>query len=182
MAADADRIVEQTIAAFGRIDVLVNNAGIVRDGLLMRMSEADWDAVLTTNLKGAFLCTKATVRHLIRQRSGRIVNIASISGIIGNYGQANYASAKAAMIALTKTTAREVASRGVTVNAVAPGMISTDITQGMPEKARDAIVAQIPLGRMGTPEDVAAVVGFLVSDAASYITGAVFQVDGGLVM
>jgi 3-oxoacyl-[acyl-carrier protein] reductase len=181
-SGEADRIVEETLAAFGRIDVLVNNAGIIRDGLLMRMPEADWDAVLTTNLKGAFLCTKAVIRHMIRQRSGRIVNVSSVSGIVGNAGQANYSSAKAALIALTKSTAREVASRGITVNAVAPGMIATDITQGMNDKAREFIITRIPLGRMGTPEDVAAVVGFLVSDAASYVTGAVYQVDGGLVM
>jgi 3-oxoacyl-[acyl-carrier protein] reductase len=180
--SDAERVVEESIAAFGRVDVLVNNAGIIRDGLLMRMSESDWDSVLTTNLKGAFLCTKAVIRHMIRQRWGRIVNVSSVSGIAGNAGQANYSSAKAGLIALTKTTAREVASRGITVNAVAPGMITTDITQGMNDKAREFILGQIPLGRMGTPEDVAGVVGFLVSDAASYVTGAVYQVDGGLVM
>ena len=182
VAVDAERLVAQVIAAWGRLDIVVNNAGIIRDSLLLRMGEDDWDAVLTTNLKGAFLVTKAALRPMLRQRSGRIVNVSSVSGIRGNPGQANYASAKAALIAFTKTVAREASSRNITVNAVAPGMIETDITSGMPEKAREAIVAQIPLGRMGTPEDVAEVVAFLASDAAAYITGAVVQVDGGLAM
>ena len=164
------------------VDVLVNNAGIIRDTLLLRMSEEDWDAVLTTNLKGAFLCTKAALRPMLKQRWGRIVSISSISGLRGNPGQANYSSAKAALVAFTKTVAREVASRNVTVNAVAPGMIATDITTSMPEKAREAIVGQIPLGRMGTPEEVAELVAFLASDAAAYITGTVIQIDGGLAM
>ena len=182
LAGDAERLVAQVIAAWGRLDIVVNNAGIIRDSLLLRMGEDDWDAVLTTNLKGAFLVTKAALRQMLRQRSGRIVNVSSVSGIRGNPGQANYASAKAALIAFTKTVAREASSRNVTANAVAPGMIETDITSGMPEKAREAIVAQIPLGRMGTPDDVAEVVAFLASDAAAYITGAVIQVDGGLAM
>ncbi len=181
-AATAEAIVGQVLEAWGRLDILVNNAGIIRDTLLLRMGEADWDAVLDTNLKGAFLCTKAALRPMLRQRWGRIVNISSVSGLRGNPGQANYSAAKAALIALTKTTARESASRNVTANAVAPGMILTDITAAMPEKAREAIVGQIPLGRMGTPEDVAEVVAFLASDAAAYVTGAVVQVDGGLAM
>ncbi len=183
--ADPDGVeglVAEVTERLGRIDVLVNNAGIIRDTLLLRMSEADWDAVLDTNLKGAFLCTKPALRAMLRQRSGRIVNVSSVSGIRGNPGQANYSAAKAALIAFTKTVAREAASRGITVNAIAPGMIETDITLGMPDKAREAVVAAIPLGRMGKPEDVAEMVAFLASDAASYITGAVLQVDGGLAM
>jgi len=181
-AAAVEGMVGQVLATWGRLDVLVNNAGIIRDTLLLRMSEEDWDAVLTTNLKGAFLCTKAALRPMLKQRWGRIVSISSISGLRGNPGQANYSSAKAALVAFTKTVAREVASRNVTVNAVAPGMIATDITTSMPEKAREAIVGQIPLGRMGTPEEVAELVAFLASDAAAYITGTVIQIDGGLAM
>lgn len=181
-SADVERIFAKLIGEWGKIDLLVNNAGIIRDTLLLRMSEADWDAVLTTNLKGAFLCTKAALRPMIRARSGRIVNMSSISGIMGNPGQANYSAAKAGLIALTKTTAKEVAARNITVNAVAPGIIDTDITRGMPEKAREAMMAMIPLGRAGTPEEVSEVVAFLASDAASYITGSVIQIDGGLAM
>lgn len=175
-------MVENLLDQWGRIDVLVNNAGIVRDTLLLRMSEDDWDSVLTTNLRSAFLCTRAVLRPMIRQRSGRIVNLASISGIRGNAGQANYASSKAALIGFTKSVAREVASRGVTVNAVAPGLIETDITAHMPAKAREELIQQIPLGRMGTPDEVAEVVAFLASEKASYITGQAIIIDGGLAM
>jgi len=167
---------------WGRIDVLVNNAGIVRDTLLLRMSEDDWDAVLATNLRSAFLCTRAALRPMLRQKSGRIVNLASISGIRGNAGQANYAASKAALIGFTKSTAREVASRGITVNAVAPGLIETDITTEMPAKAREALIGQIPLGRMGTTDEVAEVVAFLSSPLAGYITGQALVIDGGLAM
>ena len=162
--------------------MLVNNAGIVRDTLLLRMSEEDWDAVLETNVRSAFLCTRAALRPMLRQRSGRIINLASISGIRGNAGQANYAASKAALIGFTKSVAREAASRGVTVNAVAPGLIDTDITNTMPEKAREAIIEQIPLGRMGTVEEVAALVAFLASPEAGYVTGQAIVMDGGLAM
>ena len=167
---------------WGRIDVLVNNAGIVRDTLLLRMSEDDWDQVIDTNLRSAFLCTRAALRPMLRQRSGRIINISSISGVRGNAGQANYAASKAALIGFTKTIAREAASRGVTVNAVAPGLIETDITTTMPEKARQAIIEQIPLGRMGTVDEVASLVIFLASPAAAYLTGQAIVLDGGLAM
>jgi 3-oxoacyl-[acyl-carrier protein] reductase len=170
------------LAHWERIDVLINNAGIVRDTLMLRMSDDDWDQVLDTNLRSAFLCTRAALRPMLRQRSGRIINVASISGIRGNAGQANYAASKAGLIGLTKTVAREVASRGITVNAVAPGLIETDITTAMPEKAREALIEQIPLGRMGTPDEVAAVVEFLASANAGYLTGQAIVLDGGLAM
>ena len=181
-AGDVERLVQRTLDAFKRIDILVNNAGVTRDMLLMRMTEADWDAVIDTNLKSAFLLTKAVMRPMLRQRSGRIVNITSISGVIGNSGQANYSASKAGLIGLTRSTAREVASRGITCNAVAAGVIDTEIWQGVPQAAIDALMQMVPLGRKGTPEDVAEAVAFLTSDAAAYITGQVLNVDGGLVM
>ena len=180
--AAVQEMVQKTTDAFGRIDILVNNAGITRDGLLARMKEEDWDAVLSTNLKGVFLTTKAVAKVMMKQRAGRIVNMASVVGITGNAGQANYAAAKAGVIGFTKTIAKELASRGVTANAVAPGFIATDMTAVLSDKAKEAALAGIPLGRMGTPEDVSAAVLFLVSDQASYITGQVLNVDGGMVM
>jgi 3-oxoacyl-[acyl-carrier protein] reductase len=177
-----NKLVEQAISSFGHIDILVNNAGITRDGLLMRMSEADWDLVLTVNLKGAFICTQAVIRHMLRQRWGRIVNIASVVGVIGNAGQANYAASKAGLIGLTKTTAREVASRGITVNAVAPGFIDTGMTQKLSENVKQEFLKQIPVGYLGLPKDVAYAVAFLVSEEAHYITGQVLNVNGGLAM
>jgi 3-oxoacyl-[acyl-carrier protein] reductase len=180
--ADVDRLVQATLEKFQRIDVLVNNAGITRDTLLMRMSEEDWDTVITTNLKSAFLVTKAALRPMLRQRAGRIVNITSISGVIGNPGQANYSASKAGMVGLTRSTAREVASRNITCNAVAAGVIDTEIWQGVPDAAIAALMQIVPAGRKGTPEDVAAAVAFLASDAAAYITGQVLNVDGGMVM
>ncbi|MBQ4421563.1 MAG: 3-oxoacyl-[Schwartzia sp.] len=175
-------MVQKTADAFGRIDILVNNAGITRDGLLARMKEEEWDAVLSTNLKGVFLTTKAVAKLMMKQRAGRIVNMASVVGVSGNAGQANYSAAKAGVIGFTKTIARELASRGVTANAVAPGFIATDMTSVLSDKAKEAALTGIPLGRMGTPEDVAAAVLFLVSDQSSYITGQVLHVDGGMVM
>jgi 3-oxoacyl-[acyl-carrier protein] reductase len=167
---------------FGRIDVVVNNAGITRDGLLIRMKDDDWDRVLDTNLRGAFLLTRAAAKVMVRQKRGRLVNIASTAGAMGNAGQANYSAAKAGMIGLTKATARELAHWSITVNAVAPGLIETDMTATLPAQAREALLAQIPLGRPGTPRDVAEVVGFLAGDEAAYITGQVFHVNGGLYM
>jgi 3-oxoacyl-[acyl-carrier protein] reductase len=181
-APDVERLVKAAVDAFGRIDVLVNNAGITRDTLIMRMSEDDWDAVLDTNLKSAFLMTKATLRPMLRQRSGRIVNITSISGVIGNAGQANYSASKAGLVGLTRSTAREVASRNITCNAVAAGIIDTEIWRGVPAAAIDSMLQNVPAGRKGTPEDIAEAVAFLASEAASYITGQVLNVDGGLVM
>jgi 3-oxoacyl-[acyl-carrier protein] reductase len=179
---EVTKLVEQTLSSFGHIDILVNNAGITRDGLLLRMSEADWDLVLTINLKGAFICTQAVLRHMIRQRWGRIVNIASVVGLTGNAGQANYAASKAGLIGLAKTTAREVASRGITVNAVAPGFIDTGMTQKLSENVKQEVLKQIPLGYFGLPKDVAYAVAFLVSEEAHYITGQVINVNGGLAM
>ena len=181
-AAQVDAMVKSVTEAFGTIDILVNNAGITRDGLLMRMKEEDFDAVLDTNLKGIFHVTKAVSKLMMKKRAGRIVNMASVVGIMGNAGQTNYAAAKAGVIGFTKSAAREFAARGITVNAVAPGFIATDMTAAMPEKAKEATLAAIPLRRMGEPEDVANAVAFLVSDQASYITGQVVKVDGGMVM
>jgi 3-oxoacyl-[acyl-carrier protein] reductase len=181
-ADDVASLIEGAIAAFGKLDVLVNNAGITRDTLLMRMSEDDWDAVLTTNLKGAFLCSKAAIRPMIRQRSGAIVNLTSVIGLVGNAGQANYAAAKAGLVGFTKSLAREVGSRGITVNAVAPGFIETRLTDVLSDEIKEQSIKQIPLGRFGTPEDVAGAVAFLVSPAARYITGHTLSVDGGLFM
>ncbi|UCC60091.1 MAG: 3-oxoacyl-[acyl-carrier-protein] reductase [Dehalococcoidia bacterium] len=175
-------LIDQTAGAFGQIDILVNNAGITRDTLLMRMSGEDWDQVLLTNLKGAFLCTQAVVRHMLKQRWGRIINIASIVGLIGNAGQANYAAAKAGLIGLTKTTAREVASRGVTANVIAPGFIDTEMTRKLSDNAKQDFLRQIPLGYAGSPSDIAHAAAFLASEEARYITGHVLTVDGGMVM
>ncbi|NIO05101.1 MAG: 3-oxoacyl-[acyl-carrier-protein] reductase [Proteobacteria bacterium] len=179
---DGEKMVRETVEALGRIDILINNAGITRDGLMLRMSEEDWDLVLDVNLKGAFNCTKAAIRHMVRQRSGKIVNIASVVGLMGNAGQANYAASKAGLIGFTKTVAREFASRGITVNAVAPGYIDTPMTQGLPENVKEELKKLIPLDRLGTPEDVAKAVFFLVTSASDYVTGQVLQVDGGLYM
>ena len=173
--------VAQVLADFGRIDVLVNNAGITRDTLLMRMSEEDWDAVLDINLKGAFLVTKAVVKPMMKQRSGAIVNIASVVGIMGNPGQANYTASKAGLIALTKTTAKELGSRNVRVNAVAPGFIRTAMTDKLAEPVKEAMLKMVPLGRLGEPEDVAKAVAFLASDAAAYVNGQTLAVCGGMV-
>ncbi|BBW96720.1 3-oxoacyl-[acyl-carrier-protein] reductase [Geobacillus sp. FSL W8-0032] len=181
-AADVERMVKAALDSFGRLDILVNNAGITRDNLLMRMKEEEWDAVINTNLKGVFLCTKAVARPMMKQRYGRIVNIASVVGVIGNPGQANYVAAKAGVIGLTKTAARELASRHITVNAVAPGFITTDMTEALSAEQKETMRNQIPLARFGEPDDVARVVAFLASDAAGYMTGQTLHVDGGMVM
>jgi 3-oxoacyl-[acyl-carrier protein] reductase len=173
---------DQIMEAAGRIDVLVNNAGITRDGMMARMKESDWDDVININLKGPFLCTQIAARIMAKQHGGRIINMASIVGAIGNVGQANYVASKAGLIGLTKTAAKEYAARNVTVNAVAPGFIETDMTAALPEKVKTAMLASIPLGRAGQAEDVAAVVAFLASDAAAYLTGQVLHVSGGMFM
>jgi 3-oxoacyl-[acyl-carrier protein] reductase len=178
----AEQMVKTTIDKFGKIDILVNNAGLTRDQVLMRMPEEDWDLVLRVNLKSAFNCSKAAIRNMMRNRYGRIVNMASVSGVAGNFGQTNYSASKAGMIGFTKSLAREVATRNITVNAVAPGYIPTDLTDDMAEEFKEAIRAQIPMGRFGDKQDVANAVAFFVSDEASYITGQVLNVDGGMVM
>ena len=171
-------VTEQT----GRLDILVNNAGITRDGLLMRMSEEDYDAVLNTNLKGTFNCIRFAARQMLKQKSGRIINISSVSGVLGNAGQANYSASKAGIIGLTKSAARELASRGITVNAIAPGFVNTEMTEGLSEKVKEGAVAQIPLGKFGEPEDIAEAALFLASEGARYMTGQVLHVDGGMAM
>ncbi len=179
-ADQVDAAVKQVMERYGRIDILVNNAGITRDNLLLRMKEEDWDQVLNTNLKGVFLLTKAVVRPMMRQRSGRIINISSIVGVVGNPGQANYVAAKAGVIGFTKTVAKEVASRGITVNAIAPGFIDTDMTATLGDEVREQLMNRIPLGRLGSPDDIAGAVKFLASDHAAYITGHTLHVDGGM--
>jgi 3-oxoacyl-[acyl-carrier protein] reductase len=178
VAAAAGKI----LAEAGKVDVLVNNAGVTRDGLLMRMSESDWDTVLATNLKGAFLMTKAFTRSFLKQRSGRIINIASVIGLIGNAGQANYAASKAGLIGFTKSVARELASRGITANVIAPGFVETDMTSGLNEQLRAEVLKTIPLGQFGQPEDIAAAALYLAGPAGRFVTGQVLTVDGGMVM
>ncbi|HAM79358.1 3-oxoacyl-[acyl-carrier-protein] reductase [Ornithinibacillus bavariensis] len=180
--AQVKELMQTTIDTFGSIDILVNNAGITRDNLLMRMKETEFDQVINTNLKGVFICTKAVTRQMMKQRSGRIINVASIVGVSGNPGQANYVAAKAGVIGLTKTTAKELASRNIIVNAVAPGFISTDMTDELTDEQKSGMLELIPLARFGQPEDVAKVIRFLASDDASYITGQTIHIDGGMVM
>lgn len=179
---DTEKMIDAAIAAFGRVDILVNNAGITRDGLLMRMKDEDWDAVMTVNLKGAFLCSRAAAKVMTKQRYGRIINIASVVGQMGNAGQANYCASKAGLIGLTKSNARELAKRNITVNAVAPGFIATAMTDALPEKVRDELTAQIPLARLGSADDIANAVVFLALEKSAYITGQVIAVNGGMYM
>ena len=179
---DVKRLFSEVTSAYGRLDILVNNAGITRDTLMMRMKDEDWDAVLDTNLKSQFLTTRAAISTMVRARYGRIINITSVVGLMGNAGQANYAAAKAGIIGFTKSVAREIGSRSITVNAVAPGFIDTELTAVLNDDMREALKKQIPLGRLGSPEDVAGVVTFLASDQAAYITGQTFNCDGGMVM
>lgn len=180
--SEVKNMVKEVVTAFGNLHILVNNAGITRDNLLMRMKESEFDDVIETNLKGAFLCTKAVTRQMMKQRDGRIINIASIVGVSGNPGQANYVAAKAGLIGLTKSTAKELATRNILVNAVAPGFITTDMTDILTEEQKSAILSQIPLDKLGEPSDIAKVVSFLASDGANYITGQTIHVDGGMVM
>ncbi len=175
-------MMKETIERFGSIDILVNNAGITRDNLLMRMKEEEWDEVISINLKGVFLCTKAATRQMMKQRSGRIINVSSIVGVSGNPGQANYVAAKAGVIGLTKTSAKELATRGITVNAIAPGFISTDMTDKLNEEVKEQMLSGIPLGRLGEPSDIAKVALFLASEDSRYMTGQTLHVDGGMVM
>lgn len=179
---DAKKLIDGTVEAYGRVDILVNNAGITRDGLAMRMSDQDWDLVLAINLKGPFNCSRAAMRPMMKQRSGRIINIASIVGVIGNAGQANYSASKGGLISLTKTLARELASRNITVNAVAPGFIRTKMTDVLEDKVKEALLSQIPMGKLGEAEDVANACLFLASDLAAYVTGQTINVNGGMAM
>ena len=178
----AQGLIGAALSSFGRVDILVNNAGITRDTLLMRMSEEDWDAVLDTNLKGAFNCIKSVTKTMMKQRYGRVVNVTSVVGLAGNAGQTNYSSSKAGLIGLTKSVAKELGSRNITVNAVAPGFVETELTDTLSDEMKSATVSMTPLGRLGSPEDIAYAVAFLVSENASFITGQVLSVDGGLVM
>ncbi len=178
----AKGLVEKVLSEFGHVDILVNNAGTTRDNLIMRMDEADWDTVIDINLKGAFNCSKAVIRPMMKQRYGRIVNISSVSGLAGQAGQANYSASKAGLIGMTKALARELGSRQITVNAVAPGFIPTALTENLPADLKETMMKQIPLGRWGKPEEIAAAVAFLASDEAAYITGHILSVDGGMVM
>lgn len=182
VADDAERMIEAAVKEFGRVDILVNNAGITRDNIFLRMKDEDWDAVLSVNLKGAFLCSRAVAKVMTKQRSGRIINIASVVGQMGNAGQANYCASKAGLIGLTKSNARELAKRNITVNAVAPGFIATAMTDVLSDKVKEELASQIPLGILGTSEDVANAVCFLASDASGYITGQVLAVNGGMYM
>ncbi len=179
---EVSALMDAVVKTFGSLDILVNNAGITRDNLLMRMKEDEWDDVLNTNLKGVFLCTKAVTRQMMKQRAGRIINISSIVGVAGNPGQANYVAAKAGVIGLTKTTAKELASRNILVNAVAPGFIETEMTEQLPEDIKQGMLSQIPLAKLGQPEDIAKAVAFLASEDANYMTGQTLHIDGGMVM
>jgi 3-oxoacyl-[acyl-carrier protein] reductase len=181
-AKAAEAMVEKTVETFGGLDILVNNAGITRDGVLLRMKEEDWDLVLSVNLKGAYLCTKAALRTLIKRKGGKVINIASVTGQMGNAGQSNYAASKAGLIGFTKSVAREYASRNIQVNAVAPGFIDTAMSQAIPQKERETLIRVIPMERLGTAEDIAGAVLFLASPAADYITGQVLNVNGGMYM